>query len=251
MIYEWTPTESPISDHPAIKANAYRNYGDSLIDVILTEEELSKFYYDDKNCYSVLGSTICNTVMEDILREDLKPIFINCGWRGEELDPYLLDKSEFLYVRGPRTQKALDEHGINVSVEVDPAYNIINFVPKGEPNAQILFIPHLLDPYVEDYDPMEFGADTYISPGINNKHEIIQLTKLVSGARFVFTGSMHAAIVAHAYGVPFGLFNFGYVDCPPKWKDWGDSVGINEFAFFDNVQQARDWHRSEVPKFSF
>lgn len=251
MIYEWSPAEPPIADHPAIKANSYRNYGDSLIDVILTEEELINFYYDDQNCYSVLGSTICNEVMEEILREDLKPIFINCGWRGDELDGYLVEKSKFISARGPRTQKILADYGVEVSVEVDPAYNIVNFIPRGDLNGQILFMPHILDSYKDDYDPMDFGADTNLNPGINNKHEIIEITKQISGARFVFTGSMHAAIVAHAYGVPFGLFNFSYVDCPPKWKDWGDSVGIDEIAFFDNVQQARDWYKLQVPQFSF
>jgi hypothetical protein len=249
MIYEWLPDDVPITDNPKFKQTALRNYGDALIDVLLSEEELDGFYQDDLNCYSVLGSTICNEVMDEILSEGLKPVFINCGWRGDELDSDLVNNSKFISVRGPRTKAVLKDYGVDVSVQPDPAYNLPELLPRGSLNAQILFIPHILDPYIEDYDPLDHGADIIVTPAVSTRDEVVELTKTISGARFVFTGSMHAAIVAHAYGVPFGLFSFGYVDCPPKWKDWGDSVYIEEIDFFDNVSRAREWHNIVVPPF--
>lgn len=249
MIYEWLPDDIPISDNPSFKENVVRNYGDALVDILLSEEELDGFYQDDLNCYSVLGSTICNEVMDEILSEGMTPIFINCGWRGEDLEPVLVENSKFISVRGPSSREALKKFGLDVPVNPDPAYNLPDLVPRGPLNAQILFIPHILDPYIEDYDPMEHGADMLLPAAVSTRDEIIELTKTISGARFVLTGSMHAAIVAHAYGIPFGLFSFGYVDCPPKWKDWGESVYIEDIEFFDNVSKAREWHNICVPPF--
>jgi hypothetical protein len=249
MIYEWLPDKEPITDNPLNKHDSIRNYGDALIDVLLSKEELEGFYQDDKNCYSVLGSTICNEVMIEILESGFTPIFVNCGWRGEELDSFLLEQSKFVSVRGPKTQDVLASYGIEVPVSPDPGYNLPKFIPKGDLNAQILFIPHILDPYIEDYDPLDHGADSFYTTAVASEEDIVDLTKLISGARFVLTGSLHVAIAAHAYGTPFGLFKFNYVNCAPKWKDWAESVYIEDVEFFDNVNQAREWHNICVPPY--
>ena len=53
-----------------------------------------------------------------------------------------------------------------------------------------------------------------------------EIIRLIAGADFVLSGSLHAAIAACAYGVPFAFFDSGHVDVPFKWDDFAASIGI-------------------------
>ncbi|GJD56738.1 hypothetical protein [Methylobacterium dankookense] len=54
----------------------------------------------------------------------------------------------------------------------------------------------------------------------------------------MLAGSLHAAIVACAYDVPFGYLDTGFVDIPFKWRDFSALVGIGT-SFCDCVADAR------------
>jgi hypothetical protein len=62
----------------------------------------------------------------------------------------------------------------------------------------------------------------------------------IAGASFVLTGSLHGAILAQAYGVPWAAFNDGFVDTPAKWDDWAAYLGVN-FAFVRTLYEGREW----------
>jgi hypothetical protein len=68
----------------------------------------------------------------------------------------------------------------------------------------------------------------------------------ISGARFVLTGSMHVAMTAHAYGVPFALLDGPYIDCLPKWYDWFSSVDLGEPVFVNSIVEGRQWYNDNV-----
>ena len=59
-------------------------------------------------------------------------------------------------------------------------------------------------------------------------------------------GAMHAAIIAHAFGVPFAFFDIGHRDCPVKWQDWGTSVGLppSQIAFVRDAKSGKEWYES-------
>lgn len=65
-------------------------------------------------------------------------------------------------------------------------------------------------------------------------------------ARFVLTGSLHSAMTAYAYKVPFGLFAADYVDFHFKWEDWTDTVCISPLSFLDKVHDVRHWYPRSV-----
>lgn len=245
LIYEWTPEGSLFDSTP----NGVRNFGDALIDVIFEENHLKTLYQDTENAYCLIGSVICNEVIEEILRSGYKPIFLNCGSRGEDIDPDLAKVCDFYRVRGPLTKMLLEKAGVEVDSEFDPGYYTKIKVEPGKPNAKVLLVPHILDPDRNEYVASDFGTDWVRQPSVYVKEHTETLIKEISGSRFVLTGSLHAAIVAHAFGVPFAPFSNGYVDCPFKWMDWATSVGINDIQFFTNVNSGREWHRNNVPKF--
>jgi hypothetical protein len=71
-------------------------------------------------------------------------------------------------------------------------------------------------------------------------HTVWGLVDQIAGASFILAGSLHAAILAQAYGVPWAAYFDGYVDAPPKWLDWGDYLGI-KINFVRDLEEGREW----------
>lgn len=238
MIYEWKLD------------GVTRNFGDALYEVLLSPQVHYEWSQDDSAIYYPIGSVIVNEILEEALNLGKTPIFHGCGWRGEELAPELVKTAEFHGVRGPNTQAELRRHGIDTEVVLDPAYKLplMHRVPARS-NGLAIAIRHIEDN--SDYTPdsiHELGADALFSPVVQDETDILEFIDKVSGARFVLAGSMHAAIVAHAYNVPFALLGGGYINCPPKWEDWLNSVGVTDVQFVDNVKDGRKWYNSAVKK---
>jgi hypothetical protein len=63
---------------------------------------------------------------------------------------------------------------------------------------------------------------------------------VIAGADFVLTGSLHGAILAQAYGIPWAAYDDGYVDVPAKWLDWAAYLGIR-IQFVDSLRQGQQW----------
>lgn len=224
-----------------------RNFGDALNEVLLPTNIRKEWLEDQERMFFPIGSVICNEVIEETLAMGAKPVFISCGWRGEDLDQSLVDESSFHGARGPHTQAELAKRGVEVQVTGDPAYEIPKLFLRGEPNALAICIRNINDPADYNKDSIfELKADALFSPVVESYEDIVEMIKQISGARFVLAGSMHAAIVAHAYEVPFAPFSSGYIDCPPKWYDWFAAVGISEPQWVSNVVEGREWYRDCV-----
>jgi hypothetical protein len=222
-----------------------RNFGDALHEVLIPAKQHYEWYLDEKNMHFVLGSVIDNTVIKETLRQGYKPIFHGCGWRGEPLETHLVEKCEFIGVRGPHTQEELARHGVDALVSLDPAYQLPHLFQKGQPNGLAMVIRHIKDPTETNPNTIfDLKADAIFRPKVEDRADILSFIEKVSGARFVLTGAMHAAIVAHAYGVPFALLDSEYIDCPPKWEDWLASIDYGSPVFVDNIIDGREWYNS-------
>lgn len=235
MLYEWRLDGTT------------RNFGDALNEVLLPANIRKEWMDDKERMFFPIGSHIYNETIDETLRFGAKPVFVGCGWRGESLDPDLVAQASFHGARGPHTQAELAKHGVEVHVTGDPAYELPKLFPSGQPNALAICIRHIQDPADYNKDSIfELKADALFSPVVDTYEDIVEMIQKISGARFVLAGSMHAAMVAHAYGVPFAPFSSGYIDCPPKWFDWFAAVGIEEPQWVSNVFEGREWYRTCV-----
>ena len=222
MIWEWkTPARE-------------RNYGDALWELVGASNDklLESYARDATRAHCLIGSYIDNTVIDEILRSGYTPVFHNCGWRGNELDPELVARSIIMGCRGPATQRALRRAGKNIFVTADPGRYVPLVIKKPKPqrNAQTILVPHILDPRRDTHRAENAGVDTVISPAVQTRQDVIALTQKIATAEFVLAGALHAAIIAHAYNVPFALYNGGtsrHLDCPAKWDDWLEWLGID------------------------
>lgn len=213
------------------------NLGDSLTSLLAPPE----YAEDPDKMYFVIGSVIDNTVIRETLDLGYKPVFINCGWRGEKLNSELLTYCEFRGVRGPLTRRELLSHQINTEVTGDPAYKIPGIVPKARYNKLSVAVPHIQDPNRHQYTKEALGVDLILQPDVTSQEELIEKINIISGASFVFAGAMHAAILSHAYKVPFALMDNGYVNVPLKWEDWLRSIGVESRAFYKTATDGRKW----------
>jgi hypothetical protein len=57
----------------------------------------------------------------------------------------------------------------------------------------------------------------------------------IATAQFVLAGSLHAAVIACAYGVPFAFWDTGHLDLPFKWRDLAASLNI-PVCFVSNLR---------------
>jgi hypothetical protein len=232
MIYEWKPN------------SLYRNFGDALTEKLSNSARFSskeRMERDSGNLYFLIGSVITNDILSLSLSFGLRPVFLNCGWRGEPLSKDLASQAVFFGARGPLTQAALRDVGVNVEVTGDAAYALKPLNRKSILRRTSRF-EHLVFPHV-------LSVEGPNSPSlISSSFDLSEKIKMISQAEFVLGGAMHACIIAHHFGVPFAPYagSDGYVDCPIKWQDWFMSIGLPpESLFFSrDASEGKDWYDS-------
>ena len=131
---------------------------------------------------------------------------------------------DFQAVRGPLSAQALHlprERGI-----VDPAVLIADMadfrdVPR---RARPILIPHHRTLGRHDWDAICTAAGIdHVSPQGDSRAVI----RAIAGAPLVIAESMHAAILADAFRVPWTAVRIGHQFNDFKWQDWADSLGID------------------------
>lgn len=229
MIHEWQP-------EPGV-----RNFGDALTELLAdimpfaTKEEMTT---DLNKKYFLIGSVIDNQIILDTLLQGYKPVFVNCGWRGQKLSADLVKACEFIGCRGPITQKALAEVGVDVEVTGDSAYMLQDIARRSNKKSNnVLVFPHLLS---------SEGKDSLTI--VKTNKDILKRIRSIATADFVLGGAMHSCIIAHMLGVPFAPYiaNDYYVDASVKWKDWLESIGIPQenLRFARTEEEGRGWYES-------
>ena len=229
----------------------YRNYGDAITELILDlsyERMKSAMVNDETKLYFLIGSVIYNPTIQSALDMGYTPMFIGCGWRGDELDSELVARSKFLGCRGPRTRDALLRAGVDVPVTGDSAYAAFKelSIEIGRGGVGAVLVPHIVDEQDEQKLLETTKVDQVVTAKVVDAAELLDKIDIFANADFVLGGAMHACITAHHYGVPFAPFGAGFVDCPPKWEDWLESIGVpsEKLKFCKKLDEGREWYDS-------
>jgi hypothetical protein len=215
-----------------------------------------------------IGSVVWNRTFERFP----EPIDVwGSGWRGTPLTPESMQRITFHAVRGPRTVA-----GLELSADTplgDPALLLPGLRQRSiERHGRTLVIPHFyrIDQMLARQRCRLTGCDEFLSvriigtpvtgrrisprhlPGMIASwirlgipvHTAWQAIHRIAGADFVLTGSLHGAILAQAYGVPWAAYDDGYIDVPEKWYDWADYLGIR-IAFVSDLKNGLEWWNTE------
>ena len=225
-----------------------QNFGDTLTVPLSTlfEPEFQTFMRETPECrFHLLGSVLCQFWIDEARRTDQSAVFWGCGYRGEA---FVFDESKVRIcgVRGRLTEQAL--HGKYPTIG-DPGLLLPLIYPAESipRHGRAILVPHFLDPWLHDAPTTSASSEVEIvSPVITEAAGVRALTQQIAGASFVWAGSLHAAIAALSYGVPFAFFKSGpegFVDCPIKWADFCSAHGIQP-VFFNGLAAARRWYDS-------
>ncbi|OZI32028.1 hypothetical protein CAL29_29780 [Bordetella genomosp. 10] len=152
------------------------------------------------------------------------------GVRDEgSLSPEAQARIEVSAVRGPISASEL-KLGMNVPIGDPGLLMPALYSPRRNEHAasRTICIPHFHDRRTDAAILAASQCDLVLRASIpNDLHEIERFIDSLTSADFVLCGSLHAAILAVAYGVPFAYWDSGNIDLPIKWKDFSASIGID------------------------
>lgn len=165
------------------------------------------------------------TLINNDLPRGMSKLVVGSGvGYGALPDAELMAECRFLAVRGPRSAKALGlppETGIIDPAALLPEHPDFRDIPRtGRP----IFIPHMASVRRQDWARLcdKAGVD-YVSPEAD-AHSVI---RRIAGAPLVIAESMHAAIIADAFGTPWHGVSVSHRFNGAKWLDWADSVDVD------------------------
>ena len=227
-----------------------KNFGDYLAD-FLSQEMFEPISWHDGPVH-VIGSVIADFLVPDTdLTEDgrLRPkvVFWGCGARDEDgLSEDRMERATILAVRGPKTASVLKLGAAK------PQGDIALFLPAlyeprriGLTAGKSVCIPHFWDRR-PDSEFADAGCDVVLRTNIAAGHvEVRRIIDSIASADFVLTASLHGAVVAAAYGVPFAFWDNGHIDLPFKWQDFAAYLSIPD-TFYANLSDARAGYEAEI-----
>ncbi len=194
-----------------------------------------------------------------------------CGWKGKAPNAATLAKLRIHAVRGPQTVAAL---GLPPATPLgDPALLLPRLLPRrSQRHGRTVVMPHLhrtaqmsVQARCRQTGCAEMVAtQIFQAQGLKRRawgREALAFAKVwlrcgvplrttwhtverIAGADFVLTGSLHGAILAQTYGVPWAAYDDGYIDAPAKWQDWAAYLGVR-LAFVTNLAAGQQWWQSE------
>lgn len=164
-----------------------------------------------------------------------------CGWSGDDLRRNgNLSKIDPRLVRGPLSQKAIGNFNVPIG---DPGLLTSELFPSERNiNGPSIYIPHFNSRKVasKELDRMEVDQFLDVACFRDTFHLSV---RNIGSASFVLTSSLHGAIIAQSYGVPWALTLPAGVkhDKPLKWRDWFASLGHNGLPIVNNKTEGIHW----------
>jgi len=216
-------------------------------------------------CLLVIGSLL---TARDLDRIGWPVDVWGCGWKGPAAAPDHAEDVRCFAVRGPETATGL---GLAPTIALgDPALLLPYLAPrKTRAHGRTIVIPHcsrttalsaserrarsgcdeVLSPMVLR-PPGSSPGPARALPGLVWKwlrqglklHDLDGALERLAGAEFALTGSLHGAILAQAFGVPWACYHDGYLDAPGKWTDWASYLGI-EIQMVATLAEGLKWWR--------
>ncbi|WP_371142023.1 polysaccharide pyruvyl transferase family protein [Burkholderia cepacia] len=248
-----SPSHLPSNVRYWTQSDEFRNFGDYL-----TEYFFEKLFYGvDVNAQSihVIGSVISDewipTNLQKTARSGGLPnttIYWSCGARSRSsLNHKNLDLCRISCVRGPLTRDAL---GLPNQIPLGDSGLLLPSLYQPQCDAAYigknLTIPHIEDPLDDEALIARTGCDIVLRPKIRpSLKSIEEFIDRIASAKFVLCGSLHAAITAAAYGIPFAYLKGGKIDIPFKWEDFSASINI-PCRFITDIESGTSHYEQQI-----
>ena len=165
------------------------------------------------------------------------------GSDGSPLKKEQLQHLNIYSVRGPLTRQK-----INIDCDLgDPGFLIPCFIKPRFKKDRITYIPHWANYDKYKRNQMTIGENLLVNPfGIFE-----QIIDDINSSSFVMTNSLHGAIVAQAYNIPWAPVKTKQETMPNifKWHDLFLYLGLDFKPYFvSNYKEAQDWWKQHGDK---
>ncbi len=252
------------------------NLGDALGPILLhllgydsvSRKTTSPLVQNPRRCLIVIGSLLTELDLGSL------PVSLDvwgCGWKGVCPPSAALAKLRIHAVRGPHTVAGL---GLPANTPMgDPALLLPHLAPRTiQAHNLTLVVPHIQRMGLMSTGKRRrlTGCDELLSTQVIQAHQVGQpgwqrqvlslgkawlrlgvrpyqpwgAVERIAGASFVLTGSLHGAILAQTYGVPWAAYDDGYINVPAKWLDWAAYLGIR-LSFVKSLIEGERWWQLE------
>lgn len=213
------------------------NFGDLLSEVVLRGlgYEYKPIAQAPAGAPGVLMvGTILDAGRLETLGKGRKVFVWGTGYRTDEETLRAAPNLHFRAVRGPLTRDTL---WLSQSTALgDPALVLPRFFDAPLPNGQAVSIPHW-----EHADAKAAAGTTLLSPMVD-RSKVLDTALTIARSEFVLTGSLHGAIVAQAYNVPWAFWaENGDKDGYLKWLDWAQFLGLGAITPCKTLAEGEAW----------
>ena len=161
------------------------------------------------------------------------------------------DKIVLCMLRGELTRQA---YGFSDDILIgDPGYLASMLFPVKNKTDEILQVPFYYDQVTNTPVDVLPGVTKCIGSLLGECSESVQqdfdlLLQSIGSSKFVLTGSMHAAIVAHSYSVPWAIIKKSTCDIETewKWKDTFSAIGLDagDVKAVSSLEEGEAWYNS-------
>ncbi len=199
------------------------NFGDELNPLIFNKLLPDFFDNNEQEVFLGIGSILG---FEQYKKAQKKIIFSSGIAKGNQKEygtlPVIDNSYEFLCVRGPLTAETL---GLDPKLAVTDGAVLISTIsqPPQPKKYPYTFIPHKNTTYKFDWKPICDQAGVHlISPQDGVENVLFGILQ----SEVIFAESLHAAIVADAFRIPWIPVKSFYSISTFKWKDWTSSMEL-------------------------
>lgn len=200
-----------------------RNVGDDLNPFIW-----SKYFPNIEKVHEDTVFIGIGSVFDKRFAQDKRKLVFGPGARGEHALPELDDSWDIRFVRGPLSQQAVKNRGVDCKYITDPGLLVSQFFDKKNLNTDTIgLIPY----YKTEHQPWQSIADSLGFKLISPRLSVQDFTAAIRQCQFVVTEAMHGAIIADAFRVPW--LPYSSITAKHelethafKWTDWCQSVGL-------------------------
>ena len=193
------------------------NFGDDMNSFLWRHFQPKLFEKDDGILFVGIG-----TVLADTLPAARRRVVMGSGAGYGRLPGDLSGKNWRIYaVRGPLTARVIGQDK-RLAV-ADPAI-LLPLMPELTVSERVgtIFVPHWTTAAAGTWQqPCELAGIEFVDP----RGEAKSVIRKIASARMVVAESMHGAIVADAFRVPWTAVVTGR-DTPFKWHDWARALNM-------------------------
>ena len=126
-------------------------------------------------------------------------------------------------VRGPRSARLLNLESSKAAVDPAVLLSEIGMFQSISKSQETVFVPHASSDSRFDWNVIQGKSDIKIVlPSQDAKHVISE----IASAKLVIAESMHAAIIADAFRVPWVGVKISDLFLRDKWMDWAESLEL-------------------------